>query len=195
MYDTYSKALAVLEVLEAAERALHRNRSFRLVWQLKRKGLFMEKSVSYLLDALRPNEALRFRNAMATIESHFVRLSAEDRDFIRQEGPATTGFYLAYLEDHHLILSIARRIFLGERTFTGINPELVGVAGNLVASAEWVAKVLIPSIDPRLRGPIESRLKTLLFSAEQALEGTPAPESYKNQIQRLNLDLNRMQYA
>lgn len=189
MYDIYSKALAVLEVLEWAERSLHRNRSVRIVYRLKRQGLFREKNVAYLLDALRPNEALRFRNAMSTIEAHFSRLNPEDRDFIRIEGPATTGFYMAYLEDHQKIISLARRIFIGERSFPGTAAELVEVASSLVTSAAWVAKVLIPSVDPILRGPLTSRLQALLYAAEVRLDGTPAPEEYLHQIQRLSRDL------
>ena len=195
MYDIYTKALAVLEVLEWAERNLHRSQSTRIVYRLKRKGLFREKTISYLLDALRPNEALRFRNAMATIESHLVRLNYEDRDFIRIEGPATTGFFLAYLEDHDTILKLARRIFIGERKFPGVAPELVEVASSLVTSAAWVTKVLIPSVDPRLRGPITNRLQAMLYSAEVRMEGTPAPTDYVHQIQRLNRDLHQMRVA
>ena len=195
MYDIYSQALAVLEVLEGAERNLHRNRPVRIVFRLKRAGLFKDKTIAYLIDALRPNEALRFRNAMATIEAHFVRLKQEDRDFIRIEGPATTGFYMAYLEDHQKIIYLARRIFIGERRFPGVEAELVDVASVLVTSAAWVAKVLIPAVDPRLRGPITSRLQALLYAAEVRLEGTPAPAEYLHQIQRLNRDLQSSRAA
>jgi len=195
MYDIYTKALAVLEVLEWAERNLHRNRPVRIVHRLKREGLLKEGTVAYLVDALRPNEALRFRNAMATIETHMARLNPVDRDFVRIEGPATTGFYMAYLEDHHKIIYLARRIFIGERRFPGIAPELVEVASSLVTSAVWVAKVLLPEVDPLLRGPITSRLSALLYAAEVRLEGTPAPTEYLHQIQRLNLDMQSSRAA
>lgn len=192
MYDIYTRAQAVLEVLEQAERRLHRNRFVRIVQWLKSRNLYEDRSVAYLVDALRPAEALRFRNAMATVEAHFVRLNQEDRDFIRREGPATTGFYMAYLEDHSKILYLAHRIFIGERRFPGVAPELVEVASSLVASAAWVTKVLIPSVDPLLRGPITSRLQALLYAAEVRLDGTPAPTDYLHQIQRLNRDLQTM---
>ncbi|WGL32580.1 hypothetical protein Arash_gp129c [Salmonella phage Arash] len=192
MYDIYTRALAVLEVLEQAERRLHRNKFVRIVQWLKSRNLYEDRSVAYLVDALRPSEALRFRNAMATVEAHFVRLNQEDRDFIRREGPATTGFYMAYLEDHSKVLYLAHHIFIGERSFPGIAPELVEVASSLVASAAWVTKVLIPSVDPRLRGPITSRLQALLYAAEVRLDGTPAPTDYLHQIQRLNRDLQTM---
>jgi len=195
MYDIYTKALAVLEVLEWAERNLHQNRSVRVVERLKRRGLYRDKNVAQLLDALRPNEALRFRNAMATIETHFSRLNPVDRDFIRIEGPATTGFYLAYLEDHKTIIYLARRIFIGDRHFPGVDASLVEVASNLVTSAAWVAKVLIPSVDPLLRGPITSRLSAMLYAAETRLEGTPAPSDYLHQIQRLNHDMRSSRAA
>lgn len=195
MYDIYSKAQAVLAVLERAESSIHRNKPVRIVSWLRREGLFMEKSVAYLLDALKPAEALRFRNAMATIESHFARLNTEDKNFIRREGPATTGFYLAYLEDHDEILSLARRIFIGERNFPGVSQELIDVASTLATSAPWIAKVLIPSVDPRFRAPLTSRLQALLYVAEARMEGTPAPSDYLHQIQRLNQDLQSMRVA
>lgn len=195
MYDIYSKALAVLEVLERAERSILENKPVRLVSRLRREGLFMDRSVAYLMDALRPNEALRFRNAVATVESHFARLCKEDKEFIKKEGPATTGFYMAYLEDHPNILALARRMVIGERTFSNVNKELVEVASALVTSAAWISKVLIPSLDPRLRGPVEYRLSGMIYSAEQAMEGTPAPAAYIHQIQRLGQDLNRTRFA
>ncbi len=195
MYDIYTRALKVLEVLERAERNLHRNKPIRIVNWLTRQDLYAEKSVAYLLDALRPKEALRFRNAMATVESHFARLNQEDREFIRREGPATTGFFIAYLQDHETVLQLARRIFIGERNFPGVAPELVEVASSLVTSAAWVAKVLVPSVDPRLRGPITSRLQALLYAAEVRMEGTPAPTDYLHQIQRLNRDLGQLRVA
>lgn len=195
MYDIYTKAQAVLAVLERAEDRIHKNRPVRVVSWLRREGLFMEQSVAYLVDALRPPEALRFRNAMATIESHYARLNNEDRAFISREAPATTGFYLSYLQDHTKILSLARRIYIGERYFPEVSTELVEVASSLVMSAAWVTKVLIPSTDPRLRGPIEARLQALLYVAGAQMEGTPAPSDYRHQIQRLNLDVNDLRVA
>lgn len=195
MYDIYSKAQAVLAVLERAESSIHRNKPVRIVSWLRREGLFLEKSVAYLVDALKPAEALRFRNAMATIESHFARLNTEDKNFIRREGPATTGFYLAYLEDHDEIVSLARRIFIGERNFPGVSQELIDVASMLATSAAWIAKVLIPSVDPRFRAPLTNRLQALLYVAETRMEGKPAPSDYLHQIQRLNEDLQSMRVA
>ncbi len=195
MYDIYTKAQAVLEILERTQDRIHANKPVRVVARLRREGLFLERSVAYLVDALRPAEALRFRNAMATIESHFARLNHEDKQFIRREGPATTGFYMAYLEDHDTILKLARRIFIGERKFPGVAPELVEVASSLVTSPAWVTKVLVPSVDPRLRGPITNRLQAMLYAAEVRMEGTPAPSDYVHQIQRLNRDLQSMRVA
>ena len=192
MYDIYTKAIAVLEVLERAERQIHDNKPVRVVSRLRREGLFLERSVAYLVDALKPKEALRFRNAMATIESHFARLNREDKEFIRREGPATTGFYIAYLEDHTKVLDLARRLFIGERRFSGDNRQLVELASSLITSPSWVAKVLIPSTDPMLRGPLEFRLHTMLLSAQEELKDAPVPEAYITQIQRLSNDMNRM---
>ena len=194
MYDIYTKAIAVLEVLERAERSIHDNKPVRVVSRLRREGLFLEKSVAYLVDALRPNEALRFRNAMATIESHFARLNREDKDFIRKEGPATTGFYIAYLEDHNKVLDLARRILLGERKFSE-DSQLVELASVLAASPSWIAKVLIPSMDPMIRGVLEFRLQNMLLTAEQELADSPAPAAYIHQLQKLSMDIDRMRVS
>lgn len=190
MYDIYSKALSVLEVLEWAQRRIESNKPFRLVSKLRREGLYLEKSVAYLLDSLRPNEALRFRNAMATVESHFARLCREDREFVKQEGPATTGFYLAYLEDHETIIDLSRRMFLGERTFPGVSKDLVEVASVLVTSPNWVVKAMMPEIDPRYRALIEPRVCMMLDTALDATRGRPVPEAYVNQMFNLRKSID-----
>lgn len=186
MYETYTKALAVLEILEWAERRIHSNKPFRLVSKLRREGLYLEKSVSYLIDSLRPNEAFRFRNAMATIETHFARLSREDREFIRVEGPATTGFYLAYLNgDHDRIVEVARKMFLGQRTFSGVPADLIEAAAVLVTSPTWVVKVLLPETDHRYHCMIEARATMLLDSAVGIAKGRPIPEAYVGQLKAM----------
>lgn len=190
MYDIYSKALSVLEVLEWAQRRIENNKPFRLVSKLRREGLYLEKSVSYLLDSLRPFEALRFRNAMATIESHFARLCREDREFIRQEGRATTGFYLAYLDDHQTIVDLGRRMFMGERQFPGVSADLVEVASVLVTSPNWVVKVLMTEINPRYRALVEPRVCMMLDSALDATRGRPVPEAYVNQMSNLRKSID-----
>lgn len=195
MYDTYTKALAVLEVLEWAERRIHSNKPFRLVARLRRGGLYLDKSVAYLLDSLRHAEALRFRNAMATIESHFARLCGEDKTFIRSEGPATTGFYLSYLEDHHVIVDLARRMFMGERRFPGVSPELVDVASVLVTSPTWVVKVMMNEIDPRYQVLVESRVSMMLDSALSVTTGTPVPAAYINQMSNLRQSMSMTMVA
>jgi hypothetical protein len=185
MYDIYSKALAVLEVLEWAQRRIEGNKPFRLVSKLRREGLYLDKSVAYLIDSLRHTEALRFRNAMATVESHFARLCREDREFIRVEGPATTGFYLAYLDDHERIVGLARKMLVGERRFPGESRELVDVASVLVTSPNWVVKVLMAEIDPRHRAMLEPRVCMMLDSALSVTEGKPVPEAYVAQMYNL----------
>lgn len=186
MYENHTKALAVLEVLEWAERRIHNSKPFRLVSKLRREGLYLEKSVSYLMDALRPNEALRFRNAMATIETHFARLSREDREFIRVEGPATTGFYLAYLDgDHDKIVEVARQMFLGRRIFSGVAADLVETAAVLVTSPTWIVKVLLPETDHRYHSLIEARATMLLDSAIDIVRNRPIPEAYVNQLKSM----------
>lgn len=190
MYDIYSKALSVLEVLEWAQRRIESNKPFRLVSKLRREGLYLEKSVAYLLDSLRQNEALRFRNAMATVESHFARLCREDREFIRVEGPATTGFYLAYLDDHQRIVDLGRRMFLGERNFPGVSAELVEVASVLVTSPNWVVKVMMAEVEPRHRLLVEPRVCMMLDSALDVTKGRPIPESYVNQMFNLRRSID-----
>lgn len=193
MYENYTKALAVLEVLEWAERRIATNKPLRLVAKLRREGLYLEKSVAYLMDSLRPNEALRFRNAMAiTItESHFARLNKEDREFIRIEGPATTGFYLAYINgDHEKIIELARQMLLGIRKFRGYSPDLIETASVLVTGPTWVVNVLLPEIDPRYRAMIEPRVNMLLDSALEIAKDRPIPEACREQLKKLKNSLS-----
>ncbi len=185
MYENYTKALAVLEILEWAKRRIEGNKPFRLVSKLRKEGLYLDKSVAYLLDSLRENEALRFRNAMATIETHFARLCREDREFIRQEGPATTGFYLAYLNDHKTIIDVAQRMFLGERVFPGVPKEQVDVASVLVTGPTWVVKVLIPEVDPRYSAIMIPRALQLLESAIEMVKDKPVPEKFVKNLNSL----------
>jgi hypothetical protein len=147
MYDIYLQALAVLEVLEWAERRIKKGRPVRVVSRLVRNGLFKEKAVVYLLDALRPNEALRFRNAVATIEGHYARLNLADKEWIRREGPVATGFYLSYLNDHTQVIDTAYQFLLG-MPITTENDQVASVAGVLVMSPSWVVKVLMDEISP-----------------------------------------------
>ena len=109
MYEDYTRALQVLDVLERTCEKLQLNRPIKLVSNLRRKGLLAEPSIAYLMDSLRPNEAKRFCEAMAFIEGHFARLKLEDKIFVRTEAPATKGFYMSHLRDHTTVIELARR--------------------------------------------------------------------------------------
>ncbi|MHC9367136.1 hypothetical protein ACYZFS_28350, partial [Klebsiella pneumoniae] len=124
MYEDYTRAQQVLDVLERTCEKLQLNSSIKLVSNLRRKGLLAEPSIAYLMDSLRPNEAKRFCEAMAFIEGHFARLNTADKIFVRTEAPATKGFYMAYLRDHSTIIELARRMMIGERRFTDAAPQL-----------------------------------------------------------------------
>lgn len=195
MYDYYTKALAVLEVLEWAERRIYSNEPFRVVSRLRRKGLYQEKTVSYLMDSLRPNEALRFRNAMATIESHFARLSHEDREFIRVEGPATTGFYLSYLNgEHEFIVDLSYKMLVGERVFPGVRSDLIDTASALLSSPAWIVRVLIPNLHPYKQILARSVAHRLVYTALEYTRNKPIPHQYTNQLIDIQKRLNEMHY-
>ena len=82
------------------------------------------------MDSLRPKEAKRFYLAMSFIEGHMSNLNTEDRLFVRTEAPVTKGFYMAHLRDHPTIIELALRMMIGERRFTGVDPQLVDVAST-----------------------------------------------------------------
>lgn len=63
MYENYTRALQVLDVLERTCEKLQLNREVKLKPTLNRKGLLAEPSVAYLMDSLRPKEAKRFCEA------------------------------------------------------------------------------------------------------------------------------------
>jgi hypothetical protein len=56
MYENYTRALQVLDVLERACEKLQRNQRIKLKSVLSRKGLLAEPSVAYLMDSLRPKK-------------------------------------------------------------------------------------------------------------------------------------------
>lgn len=182
MLDIYLQALAVLEVLEWAERRIKKGQPVRVVSRLKRRGLFKEKSVAYLLDALRPNEALRFRNAMAVIEGHYARLNMADKEWIRREGPVATGFYLAYLNDHTQIIDAAYDFLLGATPATE-NEQVLEVAGVLVTSPSWVVKVLMDEISPEKIPLAGAQVMNLFQTTIEATARLRIPDSF---IERLN---------
>lgn len=194
MYEDYTRALQVLDVLERTCEKLQLNRPIKLVSNLRRKGLLAEPSIAYLMDSLRPNEAKRFCEAMAFIEGHFARLKLEDKIFVRTEAPATKGFYMSHLRDHTTVIELARRMMIGERRFTDADPQLVDVASTLASSATWCVKVLIPSIDPRKAAIIISKLSALVYQALERLKGKPAPQQYVAQLQRMSYELQQMRY-
>ena len=167
MYEDYTRALQVLDVLERTCEKLQLNRPIKLVSNLRRKGLLAEPSIAYLMDSLRPNEAKRFCEAMAFIEGHFARLTLEDKIFVRTEAPATKGFI-------------------------DVDPQLVDVASNLAGSPTWCVKVLIPSIDPRKTAIIISKLTALVYQALERLKGKPAPQQYVAQLHRMSYELQQM---
>ena len=192
MYENYTRALLVLDVLENTCEKLQANQRIKLRSTLSRKGLLAEPSVAYLMDSLRPKEAKRFCVAMSFIESHMARLNAADRLFVSKEAPATKGFYMAHLRDHPTIIELARRMMIGERRFTDVDPQLVEVASNLAGSPTWCVKVLIPSIDPRKAAIIISKLTALVYQALERLKGKPAPQQYVAQLHRMSYELQQM---
>ncbi|MBJ5108357.1 hypothetical protein JGF70_24630 [Salmonella enterica subsp. enterica serovar Typhimurium] len=192
MYEYYTRAQQVLDVLERTCEKLQLNRSIKLVSNLRRKGLLAEPSIAYLMDSLRPNEAKRFCEAMAFIEGHFARLKPEDKIFIKTEAPATKGFYMAHLRDHSTIIELARRMMIGERRFTGVDPQLVDVASTLASSPTWCVRVLIPSIDPRKAAIIINKLAALIYRALERVKGEPVPHQYVAQLQRMSYELHQM---
>lgn len=194
MYENYTKALLILDVLERTCEKLQLNQRIKLRSALTRKGLLDEPSVAYLMDSLRPEEAKRFCVAMSTIESHMARLNTADRIFVSTEAPATKGFYIAHLRDHKTVIELARRMMIGERRFTDVDPQLVDVASNLASSATWCVRVLIPSIDPRKSAIIISKLQALVFQALERLKGKPAPQQYVAQLERISYELRQMSY-
>ncbi|RTO43319.1 hypothetical protein [Enterobacter ludwigii] len=192
MYENYTRALQVLDVLERTCEKLQLNREVKLKPTLNRKGLLAEPSVAYLMDSLRPKEAKRFCEAMSFIEGHMSCLKDEDKAFVRTEAPATKGFYMAYLQDHSTIIELARRMMIGERRFTHVDPQLIDVASNLASSPTWCVKVLIPSIDPRKAAIIISNLTAWIYQALERLKGKPAPWQYVAQLQRMSYELQQM---
>ncbi|ELZ1138864.1 hypothetical protein SP292_004813 [Escherichia coli] len=194
MYEDYTRAQQVLDVLERSCEKLLLNRSIKLVSNLRRKGLLAEPSIAYLIDSLRPNEAKRFCEAMAFIEGHFARLKPEDKIFVRTEAPATKGFYMAYLSDHTTVIELARKMIIGYRTFPDADPQLVDVASNLASSATWCTRVLIPSIDPRKASMISNKIAEAVYHALERMKGKPAPQQYVAQLQRMSYELQQMRY-
>lgn len=194
MYENYTRALLVLDVLERTCEKLQRNQRVKLKSVLSRKGLLAEPSVAYLMDSLRPKEAKRFCVAMSTIESHMSRLNTADRIFVSTEAPATKGFYMAHLRDHPTIIELARRMMIGERRFTDVDPQLVDVASNLASSPTWCVRVLIPSIDPRKATIIIGKLSSLVFRALERIKGEPVPQQYVAQLQRMSYELQQMRH-
>lgn len=192
MYENYTRALKVLDVLERTCEKLQLNRRIKLKSALSRQGLLAEPSVAYLMDSLRPKEAKRFCLAMSFIEGHMSNLNTEDRFFVRTEAPATKGFYMAHLRDHPTIIELARRMMIGERRFTDVAPQLVDVASSLASSPTWCVRVLIPSIDPRKAAIIISKLSALLYQALERMKGKPAPHQYVDQLQRMSYELHQM---
>lgn len=191
MFEVYTKALAVLDVLEDTVRRIKYNQRFRLTATLRRKGLLDEKSIVGLMDALNPNQANRFYVAMATIESNFARLDNDDKYFMETEGPAATGFYMAYLEQHDAVIDRAYRILIRRKKVTPGVDELDDVANTLCGSPTWVAKVLIPSVDPLHSILVQYQLKRMICNALQNIErkSLPVPHQVKTQLMKLNLEL------
>lgn len=192
MYEHYTRALLVLDVLERTCEKLQLNQRVKLKSTLNRKGLLAEPSVAYLMDSLRPKEAKRFCVAMSMIESHMARLNTADRLFVSTEAPATKGFYMAYLQDHPTVIELARRMMIGERRFTDVDPQLVDVASNLASSPTWCVRVLIPSIDPRKAALIMNKLTALIYQALERMKGKPVPQQYVAQLQRMSYELQQM---
>lgn len=120
------------------------------------------------------------------------RLNTEDKAFVRTEAPATKGFYMAYLQDHPTVIELARRMMIGERRFTDVDPQLIDVASNLASSPTWCVKVLIPSIDPRKAAIIISNLTAWIYQALERLKGKPAPWQYVNQLKKMSYELQQM---
>ena len=194
MYENYTRALQVLDVLEKTCRCIRANRGIILTRILNRKGLMTEPSIAYLMDSLRPKEAQRFCEAMLFIEGHMSRLNTEDKAFVRTEAPATKGFYMAYLQDHSTIIELARRMMIGERRFTDVGQQLVDVASNLASSPTWCVRVLIPSIDPRKAAPIINKLTASVYLILERIKGKPVPQQYVVQLQRMRFELQQMRY-
>ena len=192
MYENYTRAQQVLDVLEKTCRCIRANRGIILTRILNRKGLMTEPSIAYLIDSLRPKEAKRFCEAMSFIEGHMSRLNTEDKAFVRTEAPATKGFYMAYLQDHPTVIELARRMMIGERRFTDVDPQLIDVASNLASSPTWCVKVLIPSIDPQKAAIIISNLTAWIYQALERLKGKPAPWQYVNQLKKMSYELQQM---
>ncbi|MDV1854115.1 hypothetical protein RZR69_26050, partial [Citrobacter freundii] len=97
-----------------------------------------------------------------------------------------------YLQDHPTVIELARRMMIGERRFTDVDPQLIDVASNLASSPTWCVKVLIPSIDPRKAAIIISNLTAWIYQALERLKGKPAPWQYVNQLKKMSYELQQM---
>lgn len=197
MFEVYTKALAVLDVLEDTVRRIKYSQTIQLTSSLRRQGLLDGKSISWLIDSLNPKQAHRFYQAMATIENNFSRLKNDDKYFMETEGPIATGFYLSYLKDHDSVIERAFQIFhKGRKVTPGLN-SLDDVARTLCDSPTWVAEVLIPSVDPRYAVFIRNRLKLLIRQKLKVIneKSLPVPHQVTEQLMKLERSLPHLQFC